>query len=53
MGLLNKTKLLELRKKSLLVEILKLKFGSQTQDVKLKIQKLQQSLDSILNGKHE
>ena len=42
MGLLDKTKLFE--------QILKLKFGKQTKEVKEQIQKLQQKIDDLTNG---
>jgi hypothetical protein len=52
MGLINRRGILELRKKQLTSEILKLK-SDKTQDSKLRIQKLQQQLDIIQNGKHK
>lgn len=45
MGVINKT--------FLLAKILKLKLGVQTQEVKLRIQKLQQKVDNYVDGKHE
>jgi len=51
MGLLIKTVIMELRKKQLLDEIRKLKTDT-TRNFKLQIQKLQQQLDTITNGKH-
>jgi hypothetical protein len=43
---------MKLRKKQLMSEILKLKTDN-TQDSKLRIQKLQQQVDMIQNGKHK
>ena len=43
---------MKLRKKQLTSEILKLKTDN-TQDSKLRIQKLQQQVDMIQNGKHK
>ncbi len=42
MGVINKT--------FLLAKILKLKLGVQTQEVKLRIQKLQQKIDELTDG---
>lgn len=51
MGLINRKEIMGLRKKHLTSEILKLK-SDKTQDSKLRIQKLQQQLDMIQDGKH-
>jgi hypothetical protein len=42
MGLIDKTKIFE--------KILKLKFQKQTQEVKKKVQELQQKIDNLTNG---
>jgi len=52
MGLINRKEIMGLRKKHLTSEILKLK-SNKTQDSKLRIQKLQQQLDMIQDGKHK
>jgi hypothetical protein len=52
MGLINRKEIMGLRKKHLISEILKLK-SDKTQDSKLRIQKLQQQLDMIQDGKHK
>ncbi len=51
MGLINKKEIMELRKKQLLEEIRELK-KDRSIDSKLRIQKLQQEVDLIKNGKH-
>jgi|SaaInl5LU_22_DNA_1037371.scaffolds.fasta_scaffold50016_3 hypothetical protein len=51
MGLINRKKIVELRKKQLLEEIRELK-KDRSVDSKLRIQKLQQEVDLIKNGKH-
>jgi len=51
MGLINRKKIVELRKKQLLEEIRELK-KDRSVDSKLRIQKLQQEVDLITNGKH-
>ena len=40
-------------RKDILDEIIKLKFVEQTQEVKKRIQKLQQKVDSIKHGEHK
>ena len=51
MGLINKKEIMELRKKQMLEEIRELK-KDRSIDSKLRIQKLQQEVDLIKNGKH-